>query len=765
MIPAIAVLIGSLVVLGTVIGVRALDARRWRTSLVPYRLAIPNGLKPEDVAQWLALVAAATHPPRWSLLVMPPLGLEIVATRRGITHYVLLPKSAEARLLNTIRAALPSARLEAAPEFLADRPRFRIAAELTMTSRRRPLSNDRAESITASHLASLQPLRAGEEVRVQWALTSAGNTAPVHSASAKAGDGWWSTYLVEGTVPANAEAVRAQRTKEADPLLHAVARVGVVAADHRRAKTLLSRTWSTLHGPNAPGVSLVRRWLPADTVARRMERRALPLTRWPLLLSSAELPSLVGFLLGSASLPGMPAGGSRLLAPLPALPRTGTVLARSNYPDLAVPLAMRTPDRLRHLHLLGPTGVGKSTLIINLALQDAAAGLGLMLVDPKGDLVDDFLARVPESRLDDVVVLDPAATSRPVGFNLLGGLRSEQDKELAVDNVVHVMAELWRSSFGPRTTDVLRSSLLTLTHTTAADGSAFTLAEVPELLTNPTCRRSVTNQPGVPSGVRPFWHAYEEMSDVQRLQVIGPAMNKLRAILTRSPLRLMLGQSQGFDLSELFTKRRIVLAPLSKGVIGTDTAQLLGALLVALLWQRTLARAAVPAEQRRPVMVYLDEFQDILRLPLDIADMLAQARGLGVGLTLAHQQLGQLSDAIKSAVLGTARSSVVFQLDYDDAQKMAQRFAPLTREDLMGLSAYEVALRLNINNTTHRPVTGKTLPLPDALRDGRTLAEASRQRYGTPRADVEAALHARVGRPDEATPGAPLGRRRRGGAA
>lgn len=762
MILAALLLAGGLTIFMAVIGMRALDAHHWRNTLVAYRLSLPSGLKPEDVARWLALVAAATHPPRWSLLTMPPLGLELVATRAGIASYVLLPKSSKDRLLSTLRAGLPGARLEAAPELLETRPRFRTAAELTMTSRQRPLASDRAETVSAGQLASLQPLHPGEEVRVQWALTSAGNPAPLHQASPKAGDAWWSAYLVDGTAPADAEAVRARRIKEADPLLHAVARVGVSAASASRARSLLGQTWSTLHGADAPGVRLVRRWLPAGLVAGRMTRRALPLTRWPLLLSSIELPSLIGFPLGALSLPGLPAGVSRTLAPSPAVPRTGTVLAHSNYPELAVPLALRTTDRLRHLYLLGPTGVGKSTLIDNLALQDAARGLSLLIIDPKSDLIDDFLARVPENRLDDVVVLDPSATDRPVGFNLLGGLRTEQDKELAVDNVVHIMAELWRSSFGPRTTDVLRSALLTLVHTRAADSSDFTLAEVPELLTNPSFRRSVTNQPGVPEGVRPFWHAYEDMSDIQRLQVIGPAMNKLRAILTRSPLRLMLGDSRGFDLSELFTKRRIVLAPLSKGIVGADTAQLLGALLVALFWQRTLARAAVPAEQRRPVMIYLDEFQDVLRLPLDIADMLAQARGLGVGVTLAHQQLGQLSEAVKAAVLGTARSSVVFQLDYDDAQRMAQRFAPLTRDDLMGLAAYEVALRLNINNSTLRPVTGTTLPLPEALRDGRALAEASRQRYGTPRADIEAALRARINRPDQAPSGAPLGRRRRG---
>jgi hypothetical protein len=761
----IVLLVGGLLLISLILAARVLENHHWRTTLVAYRLRLPAGLEAKDTARWLGLVAAATHAPRWSLLPMPPFGLEIVATAQGITHYVLLPKGLQARLFGTIQAGLPSARLEAAPEFLTSRPSLRIASELTMTSHRRPLAHDRAESISANLLASLQPLHPGEEIRVQYALTGAGNPPPVYSASAHGNDAWWSTYLVEGEVPANAEAVRAQRIKEADPLLHAIIRVGFVAPSRARAYALLGRTWSTLHGPSAPGVSLVRRWVPSWLVARRMERRALPLTHWPLLLSSIELPSLLGFPLGDVSLPGLPPAASRLLAPSPGIPRTGTVLAQSNYPGSSVPLALRTADRLRHAYLLGPTGTGKSTLIARMVIQDATAGYGLALIDPKSDLVGDVLARIPEKRQDDVIVLDPSVVDRPVGFNLLGNLRTEQDKELVVDHVVHIMAELWRSSWGPRTSDVLRSSLLTLTHTRPADGSHFTLAEVPELLTNPSFRRFVTNQAGVPESVRPFWHAFEQMSDMQRLQVIGPAQNKLRAILSRSSLRLMLGQAQGLDVADVFTRRRILLVPLSKGTAGTETAQLLGALLVASLWQATLARAAVPAERRRPAMIYLDEFQDILRLPLDIADMLAQARGLGVGVTLAHQHLGQLSEPVKTAVLGTARSSVVFQLDYDDARVMAQRFAPLTKDDLMNLAAYEVAMRLSTGNTTLRPVTGVTLPLPDALRDARVLANQSRERYGRPRAEVEAGLRARVAGREQQTDGSPLGRRRRGGSA
>ncbi|MGH8902644.1 MAG: hypothetical protein ACRDYA_13450 [Egibacteraceae bacterium] len=143
-----------------------------------------------------------------------------------------------------------------------------------------------------------------------------------------------------------------------------------------------------------------------------------------------------------------------------------------------------------------------------------------------------------------MIVLDPSATDFPLGFNVLQAGNSEHQRELVVDHVVHVFAELWRSSWGPRTSDVLRNSLLTLTNTTAHDGSAFTLCEVPTLLLEPSFRRFVTSQVAVPETVRSFWITYEQMSDGERAQVIGPSLNKLRALTTRTSLRLMLGQAR-----------------------------------------------------------------------------------------------------------------------------------------------------------------------------------------------------------------------------
>jgi hypothetical protein len=461
---AIALLAAGMLAIGAVVWMRSLDADRWRRTLAAYRLRLPANLDADDVARWLRMVAAATHGPRWSFLPMPPLALELVATKHGIAHYLLVPRSAEPRLLGTVRVGLPGARLEAVPGFLSTAPHMRVAGELGMTSHRRPLAADHAEATSAALLSALQPV-GDEQIRIQWAMTSAGTPEPVHSASQQSDDRWWATYLVEGELPVDADAVRAARAKQQDSLLQVVMRIGVAAPKNAQAYRLFGAAWSAVHGLNAPGVRLVRRWLPSFVVAWRMAQRELPLTTFPLLLGSRELVGLLGFPLGGVSLPGLSQGTARQLPPSPSTPTRGTVLADSNFPGSTQPIAIRREDRTRHVYLLGPTGTGKTTLIANMALQDINDGAGIAVIDPKADLIDDILARIPEHRRDDVVVLDPAATGHPVGFNLLGGLHTEAERELAVDHVVHIMASLWKDSWGPRSTDIVRNALLTLVHT------------------------------------------------------------------------------------------------------------------------------------------------------------------------------------------------------------------------------------------------------------------------------------------------------------
>jgi hypothetical protein len=739
-------LVGGLCVPGVVLLARFWDIRYWREHLTAYDVRWPGGLEVTAVQQWLANVAAMTHPARWSLLPLPPVALEVEATSRGVRHRLLLPSSRAEQLLAGLRAAVPGVRITEDAAYLEARRAFRVAAELRLNTHTRPLGFARAEGASAALLASLQPISGhAEAVRVQWIFTSAGTPAPVHTASPKQADAWWSGYLLDDSLPADAEAVQALRLKQRSPLLAATARLAVAAPTRARAYALFGRSWGSFHGLNASGVRLLRRWLPSAVVARRMAVRSYPAGRWPLTMNTDELSGLLGLPIGGVALPGVVVGTARQLPPSSDMPTSGTIIAKSNYPGMENRLlTVRVEDRLRHTLAVGPTGSGKSWLLTQMILQDIAAGRGVFAVDMKGDLIHDIISRVSETDAERLVVVDPSQRHLPVGLNILGGGHDEASRELVVDNTLHVFKELWAAYWGPRSDQIMRAALQTLVSTCAADGSAFTLVELVPLLTNPTFRRFVVAQRGLPESARVYWQRYDAMTENERANAIAPILNKIDAFTGRTAIRLLLGQSNGLDLRDIFRKRSVVLVNLAKGVHGSETSNLVGALLVLKLWQATLERVQVPAEQRHPVMAYIDEAQDVMRLPVPLADVFSQARGLGLGLTVAHQYFAQLPEHIKAAELGTVRTQILFATEYEDAKLLEQRFSPLTADDLMGLEAYEVAARLCVGGRTVAPATGLTLPLAEPLRDAATVLDASQQRYGKPRTAVEAAIAARI---------------------
>lgn len=435
----------------------------------------------------------------------------------------------------------------------------------------------------------------------------------------------------------------------------------------------------------------------------------------------------------------MPGLHPKLLRPASRRPTPDERVVAQAATSPTVPLELGVREALHHLHVLGPTGAGKSTLLLNLLAQDVAAGHGVVLVEPTGDLVDALLARIPVRRRDDVVLLDPADES-PLGLNPLGGTSSP---ELVADGLVATLRSLYADSWGPRTQDILHACLLTL----ARRGDASILL-VPLLLTNPGFRRSLTGRLARedPVALGPFWAWYEALSDAERASVIAPVMNKLRPFLYNRSLRAVLGQPRPkIDFKTVLADSKILLVPLRKGRLGGEAARLLGSLVVATLWQAIQGRTALPPPERTPIMVYVDELQDYLHLPTDLPDALAQARGLSVGFTVAHQFLTQLPPAMRAAVLGTVRSRVCFQLGHDDALVMAKGHPELVAEDLSALGAFQVYASLFAEQRVTPYASGRTLPAPAAISRGSEIRRASRTRYGQRLSVVETDLAGLLG--------------------
>jgi type IV secretory pathway TraG/TraD family ATPase VirD4 len=389
--------------------------------------------------------------------------------------------------------------------------------------------------------------------------------------------------------------------------------------------------------------------------------------------------------------------------------------------------------------------VGKTTLLTHLIETDIRDGRGVIVFDPLGDLTELVSERIPQQRLDEVVVVDPTEAERPVGFNVI----ATDDPHRMADFLVGVMSRLFASSWGPRTADVLRASLLTLS---ATPGS--TLADVPDLLTDPALRRRLLPPVMNDRVLAGFWTWFEGISEGERSSVIAPLLNKVRAVVLRPEAIRALCHPEGqLDLTEVFKRRHIVIIRLAKGLLGEDTAALIGGLVLARLWQEILARAAVDSASRSPVFVYLDEFQDYLRLPVGMGDMLAQARGMGVGLVVAHQHLGQLPDQVRRDVLANVGSRVIFQTISDDSRVLARDLEPhLTSHDLRGLAAREIVARIALPDRVLAPVTGRTLPPSQPIASADEVQGESRARFGRP-------LTSRGQRPAET----PIGRRARKG--
>lgn len=451
------------------------------------------------------------------------------------------------------------------------------------------------------------------------------------------------------------------------------------------------------------------------------------------LLSIPELAAIAHLPVDEA-VPGLQRAGAKAVPPPPGIATTGEQTKPLGVTDSghSRSVGLRVADARHHVHILGATGSGKSELMARMILADAEAGRGLVVIDPKGDLISDLLMRLPERLGEKVVLFDADSRARPPVLNPLEGA----DKARTVDNLVSIFSRVYASSWGPRTDDILRAGLLTLT---ALPGTP-TLVELPKLLTVAAYRARAVDQID-DEVLKGFWTWYDELSEASRAQVIAPLMNKVRGFLLRPFVRAAIaGGPSTVDMDHVLDGG-ICLVRIAKDALGMETARLVGSIVVARTWQAATRRARIPQRQRPDAGLYIDECHNFLNLPYALEDMLAEARGYRLSMTLAHQYLGQLPRELEEGISTNARSKIFFNASPEDAKRLARHTLPrLNDHDLANLGVYHVAARLVLNGEEGPPFTSVTEKLPPAI-PGRAKAirKAARVNTRPPLADTKSA--------------------------
>ncbi|MFJ3896854.1 type IV secretory system conjugative DNA transfer family protein [Streptomyces sp. NPDC090083] len=375
----------------------------------------------------------------------------------------------------------------------------------------------------------------------------------------------------------------------------------------------------------------------------------------------------------------------------------------------------------------GPSGSGKSNVLLHLITADIVAGRPVVVLDPKRQLIDDILARVPPHRVDDIVELN-AADDRPVGFNPLdvGG----RDPDVVVDGILAVFASIFADGYGPRTADIFSSGLRTLARGSLPNTPA-TLTDLPRLFTDPAFRRTYVGRVQSDLTLAQFWAAWDEQGPAAQAAVLAAPMNKLRQFLLRPAVVRMLDQREGrFRLRDAFRTNKVVLVPLNEGLIGPGVASLLGSLVIAEVWQAVQERAGEPGAHARLGAVYVDEAPRFVHLPTSLADALAISRSLSVGWFLAAQFRSQLPLELRTAVDINARSKVVFATEADDARELAAKLAPrLEPEDFVALPRFHAYANLVANGAPTGWSLVRTLPPPPVIADAEAIRIAARANY------------------------------------
>lgn len=410
------------------------------------------------------------------------------------------------------------------------------------------------------------------------------------------------------------------------------------------------------------------------------------------------------------------------------------VFAQTTYRNEFRKFGIKTDDRRRHMYLVGKTGMGKSTILENMIIDDIRAGHGVAVVDPHGDLAEKIIEFIPGERIKDVVYFNPADINFPIAFNVVEQVEPHL-RHLVASGLIGVFQKLWADSWGPRLEYILRNAILAI-----LDFPGSTILGVVRMLSDKNYRKRVVSNIKDPV-VKAFWEKeFSGYADKFASEAVSPIQNKVGQFLSSSLMRNIIGQVRSsIDIRDIMDNGKILIMNLSKGRIGEDNSALLGAMMITKIQLAAMSRVDVPEKERRDFFLYIDEFQNFSTD--SFANILSEARKYRLSLILAHQYIEQLSEKVKPAVFGNVGTMVVFRVGAADAEELVKEFTPtFTEEDIVNLPKYEMYLKLMIDGISSSPFSAKGLPpLTEAEKTGNTqkVIDYSRERYASDKESVE----------------------------
>ena len=382
-----------------------------------------------------------------------------------------------------------------------------------------------------------------------------------------------------------------------------------------------------------------------------------------------------------------------------------SLFAEANHRGYRQKFGIKRKDRRYHMYVMGKTGMGKSTLLLNLIKQDLLTGEGLAVLDPHGDLTEKIMALMPDSRLEDLIYLDATNSKNLVYFNPLE-ITDRNQAALTVSSLVSVFKKIWVDSWGPRMEYILRNSLSTL-----AEFKTASLLDLQRMLQDDKFRRRLVERIKSPE-IKSFWlKEFAEYPLRMQAEALSPIQNKIGQFLNNNVIKKIVGQRQSsFDLRDVMDNRKVLIVNLSKGKIGEDSASLLGSMLITKIALAALSRQDMKEENRKDFYLYADEFQSFATI--GFIDILSEARKYRLNLIIANQYLHQIDERIRRAVFGNIGTIITFRTGSEDAKVLAQEFYPVfNQSDLVNLPAYGIYLKLMIDGQTSKAFSADSLPL------------------------------------------------------